>query len=264
MKKAALLSALLAMVTTGAMAKDWTEIRMAAEGAYPPFNATNADGSMRGLDIDIGNALCEQMKAKCTWVRQEWDGVIPALITRKFDVIMSSMTITDERRKKVDFTNKYYSSPLALVAKENSSITPDDVGTLKGKKIGVYRGTVGDTFATQFWGDKGVEVVRYAKMEEVYIDLKVGRLDGSLSDYWETYGSFLTTPDGKGYRYVGGLMYGKTADEKSVIGEGIGIAVRKKDQDLKEALNRALAAIRANGNYDQIRKKYFTVDIYGN
>lgn len=190
--------------------------------------------------------------------------MIPGLVTRKFDVIMASMTITDERKAKVDFTNKYYSSPLALIAKENSPITPDELGTLKGKKIGVQRGTVGDNFATKFWGDKGVEVVRYAKMEEVYMDVKSGRLDASLCDYWETYGSFLTTPEGKGYSYVGGLMYGKTVEEKSIVGEGIGIAVRKKDQDLKEALNSALAAVRANGKYDQIRKKYFPVDIYGN
>ena len=263
MKKAVLLSALLALASVGVSAKEWTEIRMASEGAYPPFNETSADGSMKGLDIDLGNALCEQMKAKCTWVKQEWDGMIPALITRKYDTIMASMSITEERKAKVDFTNKYYSSPLALIAKDGSPLQPE-VGTLKGKKIAVQRGTVSDNFATKYWDGKGVEVVRYAKQDEAYMDLKSGRVDAALADYWEAYGGFLTKSEGKGYSYTGGLMYGKTAEEKAVIGEGIGIAVRKKDQDLKEQLNKALAAIRANGKYDQIRKKYFPVDIYGN
>lgn len=263
MKKAVLLSALLAMATTGALAKDWTEIRMATEGAYPPFNETASDGSMKGLDVDLGNALCEQMKAKCTWVKQEWDGMIPGLVTRKFDVIMASMTITEERKAKVDFTNKYYSSPLALVAKNGSPLRPE-VATLKGKKIAVQRGTVADNYATKFWEGKGPEIVRYAKQDEVYMDIKSGRLDGGLSDYWESYGGFLTKPEGNGYGVAGDFVNGKNAEEKAVVGEGIGIAVRKKDQDLKEQLNKALAAVRASGKYDQIRKKYFPMDIYGN
>lgn len=263
MKKAVLLTALLALASTGVMAKEWKEIRMASEGAYPPFNETAADGSLRGLDIDLGNALCEQMKAKCTWVKQEWDGMIPALITRKYDTIMSSMSITEERKAKVDFTNKYYASPLALIAKSGSPLKPE-IASLKGKRVAVQRGTVSDNFATKYWDGKGVEVVRYAKQDEAYLDLNSGRIDAALADYWEAYGGFLTKPEGKGYGYLGELMNGKTAEEKGVIGEGIGIAVRKKDQDLKEQLNKALAAIRANGKYEQIRKKYFPIDIYGN
>ena len=263
MKKAVLLTALLALASAGVTAKEWKEIRMASEGAYPPFNETAADGSLRGLDIDLGNALCEQMKAKCTWVKQEWDGMIPALMTRKYDTIMASMSITEERKAKVDFTNKYYSSPLALIAKDGSPLKPE-IAVLKGKRVAVQRGTVSDNFATKYWDGKGIEVVRYAKQEEAYLDLKSGRIDAALADYWEAYGGFLNKPEGKGYSYQGELMYGKTAEEKGVIGEGIGIAVRKKDTDLKEQLNKALAAIRANGKYDQIRKKYFPMDIYGN
>lgn len=263
MKKAVLLSALLALASVGVSAKDWTEIRLASEGAYPPFNETAADGSMRGFDIDLGNALCEQMKARCSWVKQEWDGMIPGLVVRKFDAVIASMSITTERKAKVDFTNKYYSSPLALIAKDGSPLLPD-AASLKGKKVAVQRGTVSDNFATKYWDGKGPEVVRYAKQEEAYLDLKSGRMDAGLSDYWEAYGGFLTKPEGKGYGYVGSLMYGKNAEEKGVIGEGIGIAVRKKDKDLTEQLNKALDAIRANGKYDTIRKKYFPVDIYGN
>jgi histidine transport system substrate-binding protein len=262
MKKAVLLSALLALASTGVMAKDWKEIKMASEGAYPPFNELAADGSLKGFDIDIGNALCAEMKAKCTWVKQEWDGMIPALTSRKFDAIVASMSITEERKQKVDFTNKYYASPLALIAKDGSPLKPE-VATLKGKKIGVQRGTVADNFATKFWEGKGPEVVRYGKQDEAYLDLKSGRLDGAFADYWEAWGGFLTKPEGKGYGVVGEHVYGKTKEEMGVVGDGIGIAIRKKDTDLKAQLNKALAAIRANGKYDEVRKKYFPTDIYG-
>lgn len=262
MKKTAMLFALLALCA-GASAKDWNEIRLASEGAYPPFNSTAADGSMKGFDIDIGNALCEEMKAQCTWVKQDWDGMIPALISRKFDAIIASMSITEERKAKVDFTDKYYASPLALVAKSGSALRPS-LASLKGKRVAVQRGTVADSYATKYWDGKGPEVVRYAKQEEVYLDIKSGRMDAVLADYLETYGSFLTKPEGAGFDVAGEQMFGSNAEEKAVIGEGIGIAVRKRDKDLTEKLNRALAAIRSSGKYDAIRKKYFPMDIYGN
>lgn len=254
---------LLALVAGSAMAKDWAEVRLASEGAYPPFNESAADGSMRGLDIDIGNAICAEMKLKCTWVKQDWDGMIPALISRKFDAIIASMSITDERKAKVDFTNKYYSSPLALVGKTGSPLRAD-LASLKGKKIGVQRGTVADNFATKFWDGKGINIVRYAKQDECYLDLAAGRMDAAWVDYWEAWGGFLTKPEGKGYVVLGDKVNGKTAEERATIGDGIGIAIRKKDQDLKEMFNKGLAAIRANGTYAKIVKKYFADDIYGN
>ncbi|WP_297361167.1 ABC transporter substrate-binding protein [Thauera sp.] len=263
MKKYALLCAVLALQAGASFAKDWTEIRLASEGAYPPFNMTAADGSMRGFDIDIGNALCEELKARCTWVKQEWDGMIPALMSRKFDAIVASMSITDERKAKVDFTDKYYASPLALIAKKGSPLQPD-LATLKGKKIGIQRGTVSDNFATRYWDGKGPEIIRYAKQDEAYLDLRSGRMDAAFADYLEAYGGFLTKPEGEGYDVAGERLFGKTAEEKAVIGEGIGIAVRKRDKELTEQLNKALAAIRANGKYDEIQKRYFPMDIYGN
>lgn len=263
MKKYALLCAVLALHAGAGFAKDWNEIRLASEGAYPPFNLIAADGSLQGFDIDIGNALCEEMKAKCTWVKQEWDGMIPALMSRKFDAIVASMSITEERKAKVDFTDKYYASPLALITKKGSPLQPD-LATLKGKKVGVQRGTVSDNYATRYWDGKGPEIVRYAKQDEAYLDLRSGRMDAAFADYLEAYGGFLTKPEGEGYDVAGERLFGKTAEEKAVIGEGIGIAVRKRDKELTEQLNKALAAIRANGKYDEIQKKYFPMDIYGN
>lgn len=263
MKKNALLCALLALTASTSFAKDWNEIRLASEGAFPPFNITAADGSLQGFDIDIGNALCEEMKAKCTWVKQDWDGMIPALVSRKFDAILASMSITEERKAKVDFTQKYYASPLALIAKKGSPLQPD-LQSLTGKKVGVQRGTVADNYATRYWDGKGPEIVRYAKQDEAYLDLRSGRMDAAFSDYLEAWGGFLTKPEGEGYDVAGERLFGKNAEEKGVIGEGIGIAVRKRDKELTEKLDRAIAAIRANGKYDAIQKKYFPMDIYGN
>jgi histidine transport system substrate-binding protein len=107
-------------------------------------------------------------------------------------------------------------------------------------------------------------VVRYAKQEEAYADLASGRVDASLVDYWEALGSFLAAPEGKSFAVLGEKIYGKTAQERAVVGDGIGIAIRKKDTDLKEIMNKGIAAIRANGTYDKIAKKYFKEDIYGN
>ena len=263
MKKLFAMAALLALCISAVQAKDWKSIRLASEGAYPPFNEIAPDGSLRGFDIDIGNAVCAELKAKCVWVKQEWDGMIPALMARKFDAIIASMSITEERKAKVDFSQKYYASPLALIARSGSALRPD-AGVLAGKKVGVQRGTVADNFATKFWEGKKVSVVRYAKQDEAYLDLKSGRLDAAFADHLEAWGGFLNTADGKGYVVLGDLLYGKTAEEKGVIGEGIGIAVRKKDPDLKAQFNKALTALRANGTYETLQKKYFPMDIYGN
>ncbi|MGD9871773.1 MAG: ABC transporter substrate-binding protein [Thauera sp.] len=257
-----LMLAALALVAQGAVAKDWSSVRFATEGAYPPFNTVDTAGNVQGFDVDIANALCEQMQVKCTWVKQEWDGMIPALLSRKFDAISASMSITEERKKRVDFTERYYATPLALVAKEGSPLVPE-IASLKGKRIGVQRGTVADNHATRFWEREGVSIVRYARQEEAYLDLSAGRIDAAWADALVADGGFLKTDAGTGYAFVGGLYYGKNADEKGVIGEGVGIAVRKQDGELKQKLNEALAAIRASGKYDEIRAKYFDYDIYG-
>ena len=189
--------------------------------------------------------------------------MIPALVARKFDAILASMSITEDRKKKVDFSNKYYASPVALIGKNGSPLKPD-LAVLKGKKVAAQRGTVADNFATKFWGKEGVTIVRYAKQEEAYADLKSGRVDAAIADYWEAKGGFLDADAGKGFGMLGEKIYGKTADERATVGEGIGIAVRKQDKELKEIFNKGIAAIRAKGTYDKIAKKYFSEDIYGN
>ncbi len=240
-----------------AQAKEWTKIRFGVEGAYPPFSSMTEDGELQGFDIDIAHALCEQMNAECTLVPQDWDGIIPALLARKYDAIIASMSITEERKKKVNFTDKYYQTP-ARFARPRGSGVEISAADLKGKKVGVQRATIHDNFLTEVFGDE-VEVVRYGSQDEAYLDAVSGRLDLLMADAVALMDGFLNTEQGGGWEFVG-----PPYTDVKYFGEGAGIAVRKRDSDLQEQLNAAIAAIRANGVYRQINEKYFDFDIYGN
>ena len=163
------LAALAAMVMTGgvAEAKEWKNVRIGIEGAYPPFNQTEANGDLTGFDVDIAKALCEQMKVKCTLVKQDWDGMIPSLLTRKFDAIISTMDITPERSKQVAFTDPYYANSALVIAKKDAFKSFDD---LKGKRIGMENGTTHQKYLQ----DKHPEVktVAYDSYQNAIIDLK--------------------------------------------------------------------------------------------
>ena len=251
------LPALLALATTAshAQAPDWKKIRIGVEGAYPPFSEVGPDGKLKGFDIDIAMALCAEMKAECTLVPQEWDGIIPALQSRKFDAIVASMAITEERLKVVNFTAKYYNTPSRLVAKAGATLEASAAG-LKGKRIGVQRSTIQDRFATATF--TGSEIVRYAKADEVYLDLAAGRVDVVFADTLAVDGGFLKKPQGKGFAF-----FGPSYDDPKFFGTGSGIAVRKADTALQAKFNAAIPAIRANGVYKKINDKYFAFDVYG-
>ena len=253
---------LLSMSAVLAHAKDWKEIKIGYEGAYPPFSSMQADGSPAGFDIDIAKALCVQLKAKCTLVQTAWDGLIPALQSEKIDAIVASMAITEERKQKVSFTEKYYNAPRRLVAPKSSGIVEGSVEELKAKRIGVQRGTLADKYSTAYWIPKGVQVIRYATQDEVYLDLRSGRLDAGLQDSTQAYSGFLTKPEGANYKFVGQPILGSTPEQKTLLGEGYGIPIRKTDDDLRQQLNQGIDAIRANGVYQSIVKKYFDFDIY--
>jgi arginine/ornithine transport system substrate-binding protein len=239
-----------------AEAKDWTKVRIGVEGAYPPFSLVGPDGQLQGFDIDIAKALCEQMKVECTLVQQDWDGIIPALLARKYDAIIASMSITEERRQKVDFSDKYYDTPARFVARKGANIVISKEG-LQGKKIGVQRATIHDKYVTDNFGD-AVEVVRYGTADEVDLDLVAGRIDMRLDDAVVISEGFLKTEQGKDFEFVGPPM-----NDDRWFGEGVGIAMRKGDTELKEMFNKAIDEIRANGTYDKIAKKYFDFDVYG-
>jgi len=249
-------AALLTLGATAAMAKDWTKIRVATEGAYAPFNYVTPDGELAGFDVDIAKALCAELKADCTIVKQDWDGMIPALMARKFDAIVASMTITEERKQKVDFTDKYYQTPARAVIKKGSDIEISAEG-LAGKKIGVQRETIHDRFVTDTFGSTA-EIVRYGTQDEANLDAVAGRVDVLFADSVALSEGFLKTDQGKDFAFAG-----PSFTDPKYFGIGAGIAIRKQDSDLRDALNKALAAIRTNGTYDKIAAKYFDFNVYG-
>ncbi|MCQ9424013.1 ABC transporter substrate-binding protein [Pseudomonas sp. LJDD11] len=257
MKKLVLFGALALSMLAQPVLADEKPLKIGIEAAYPPFASKAADGNIVGFDYDIGNALCEEMKVKCTWVEQEFDGLIPALKVRKIDAILSSMSITDDRKKSVDFTGKYYNSPARLVMKDGTVVS-DSLEELKGKRIGVQRGSIHERFAREVLAPKGVAVTPYSSQNEIYLDIGAGRLDGTVADATLLQDGFLKTDAGKGYAFTG-----PSFTDPKYFGEGIGIAVRKGDKQNLERLNAAIAAIRANGKYKAIQDKYFDFDIYG-
>lgn len=229
-------------------------LRMGVEGAYAPFSMKQADGSLTGFDIDIALALCAELDRECELVEQEWDGMIPALIANKYDAIVASMSITEDRRKKVDFTDKYYATPTRFIAKEGAAIELTREGT-KGVKIGLLRGTTMQCYVEKHFPDADIKL--YNTQEDVFADLVAGRLDIQINNTLQAIDGFLNTPQGKGFAFHGGDL-----DDVACLGEGTGIAVRKGDA-LAAELSAAILAIRANGVYQQINDKYFPVDIYG-
>ncbi|MCB1474852.1 MAG: ABC transporter substrate-binding protein [Rhodobiaceae bacterium] len=238
-----------ALIGTAAQAKDWSTIRIGTEGAYPPFNYFDSNSQLQGFDVDIAKALCEEMKAECTFVAQDWDGIIPALLANKYDAIVASMSITDERKQQVDFTDKYYTNALNFVSMKGApaEVTPE---ALAGKTLGAQSSTVSANVLEDKYKNSTIRL--YPTQDEAYADLAAKRLDAVLADSGPT-ALWLKTDDANCCAFMG---------EPVVKDDEIGIAVRKEDTDLKEALNKALAAIIENGTYKKINEKYFPFSIY--
>ncbi|WP_136805613.1 ABC transporter substrate-binding protein [Desulfosediminicola flagellatus] len=257
MKRIVVLIALSFLICTGAaQAKDWTKIRVAIEGAYPPFSQVSPDGTLIGFDVDIAVALCEAIGAEPVLVAQDWDGMIPGLLARKYDTIIASMSITEERLQKVDFTKKYYQTPAKFMVKKG--IIPQfSMEALKGKVIGVQRETIHDKYLTDIYG-KTVEIKRYGSLDEAYLDVEAGRIDIVMADSVALMEGFLSKDKGADYEFVGPDMV-----DPKFFGPGIGAAVRKQDGELKQKLNEAIDTIRANGTYEKIQNKYFNFNVYG-
>ena len=258
MKKFLITVAVIALVcAAGAVqAKDWKTVRIGVEGAYPPFSYTTADGKLEGFDIDIARALVKAMGAEIKLVAQDWDGIIPALMARKYDGIIASMSITEERKKKVAFSNKYYNTPAKFVCKKGT-VKEFTKATLKGKTVGVQRATTHDSYLTDNYG-KDVNIKRYATQDDAYLDMAAGRVDFLLADSVALSDGFLKKPEGKDFEFIGPDM-----TDVRWFGEGVGVACRKKDKDLVEMFNKAIDQIRADGTYKKIQDKYFNFNVYG-
>lgn len=224
--------------------------------SYPPFFAKDASGKWQGWEIDLMDAVCAEMKEKCSIVELSWDGLIPALNAKKFDVIWSSMSKTDERLKVIDFTDKYYNTPSKLIGASDTKpgATADSV---KGKTIGIQVSTIQSDYYKKYFSTVASEKT-YQTLDEAFQDLAAGRIDYVFGDSI-ALDAFLKSDIGKNCC----ADMGNVADDPQILGAGVSGGVRKDDVALKAKLNAAIAAVRASGKYDEISKKYFSFDIYG-
>jgi len=251
---------LLASLYIGALAFSFSatvnaeKIKLGTEGAYAPFNSIGPDGKLIGFDIEIGEALCNAMGDECEWVTSDWDGIIPALLAKKFDAIVASMSITDERKQKIDFTGKYYTSPVKFAQVKGASFEITENG-LKGKLVAVQSSTVTENFVRGAFPE--VKVKAYKTQEEANLDFVAGRVDLLAADSFVLF-DFLESKQGNKAEAVG-----PDFDDVKYLGEGIGIGIRKGDDELRNKLNAAIDKIRADGTYKKINDKYFKFDVYG-
>ncbi|AIY41658.1 Lysine-arginine-ornithine-binding periplasmic protein precursor [Collimonas arenae] len=260
MKKIITTVSLALLAISGSVnAADWSgkEIKLGIDPTYPPLEFKTADGKLTGFGVEITEALCAELRARCTWVEISFDGMIPGLLAKKFDAIASSMTINQKRMEQIAFTNKISNAPARLVVKRGSDLLPT-AESLKGKRVGVAQGSSQEAYALAVLRPAGVDVIAYKGQDQVYEDLIVGRLDASLQASIAASDGFLNKPQGKDFMFAGPAL-----EDPKFFGLGDGIGLRKKDVALREDLNQALATILANGTYARINKKYFDFDVYG-
>jgi len=264
----------LLMTISFAYAGDWSKIKIGTEGAYPPWNGTNAAGELEGAEIDLVFDLCKRMKAACELVAQDWDGIIPALQNGKYDAIMAGMSITAERMEVINFSQGYAnepasfsvlkSSPLASL-KFSGKVNMDALDgkskklikslkkTLKGATVGVQGSTTHENFVKQVLGDT-VTMKSYDTQENLELDLSVGRIDAALSDQGSME-KFMESDNGKNIAFIGPGLGG------GPFGGGVGVGLRKADTDLLEMFNKAIDGARADGTLAKHFTKWFGKDI---
>jgi polar amino acid transport system substrate-binding protein len=236
--------------TSLASAKDWKTIRIGTEGAYAPFNFKDADGKLQGFDVDIALAVCEKLKAECTVVAQDWDGIIPALTAGKYDAIFASMSITDERKQAIDFSRPYYNTPSAFVTAKDSGLAGAAPADLSGKTLGAQSSTIQAAYLEEHYKDADIKL--YPSQEEVNLDLTAGRIDALFVDKLVAI-DWLKTDDGKCCALLG---------DDIQVGGGVGAGVRKEDTDLRDMISKAIEEIKADGTYAKINAKYFDFSIW--
>ncbi|MCU1728847.1 transporter substrate-binding domain-containing protein [Pseudomonas sp. 7P_10.2_Bac1] len=251
MKKAFLaLSALtLCMAAGSVLAKDYKELRFGVDPSYAPFESKAADGSLVGFDIDLGNAICAELKVKCKWVESDFDGMIPGLKANKFDGVISSMTVTPTREKAIDFSNELFSGPTSLVYKKGSGLSAD-TASLQGKTVGYEQGTIQEAYAKAVLDKAGVKTQAYANQDQVYADLVSGRLDASVQDMLQAELGFLKSPQGVGYE-ISAPIDDPLLPSKTAVG------IKKGNQVLQTLLNKGIKALHDDGTYAKIQQKHF-------
>lgn len=246
-------AALLAALWIGTGAAFAQTLRIATEGAFPPFNAVGASGEPEGFEIDLGRALCREMKRPCVFVLQDWDGLIAGLKAHRYDAIMSSMAITPSRAKRIAFSRRYYLAPAAFAARKADSLAAVTPDALAGRSAGAAQNSEHAAYLDDLY--PRTELKLFGDLKSAMLDLAAERIDLVLGDKREIW-SFLETREGQCCRIVA------DAPENPVYhGLGIGVGVRREDEALRAAFDAAIAAVQASGEYDQIRARYFPFDI---
>ncbi|MFQ5971640.1 MAG: transporter substrate-binding domain-containing protein [Alphaproteobacteria bacterium] len=267
-------AAALALTVGAAQGKDWKQVKIGTEGAYPPWNSTNADGQLVGAEIDLAMELCKRMGVTCEVVAQDWDGIIPALKNGKYDAIMAGMSITEERMTQINFSRGYFNDPARLAVLKDSelagletveNLTLDDIDAaeqetldklktaLSGKTVGVQIATIHQNFVEKYLGD-AVDLRTYQTQDELNLDLQVGRIDVALADNG-AFADFMEKAEGENIVLTGPKMSG------DVFGAGVGVGIRKEDEDLLALFNKAIEEATADGTVGRISKDWFGFDL---
>jgi polar amino acid transport system substrate-binding protein len=236
-------------------------LRAGTECTYFPFNFRDADGTLKGYDVDVGNEIGKRLNMKVEWVCQKWDGMLPALLANKYDVILASLSITEERRQKIDFSVSYrlsigqFVGPKAKGLKLFKDDKTPDTAAFKGVKVGLQRGTTYENWITAKVPD--ATAVKYDTVEQTYLELKSGRVDVIMTNPMKTYLEFLSKPDGAGFEVIGPQI-----DEEKYFGTGAGVGLRKGEDALLKKIDAALVDMKKDGTLDKFSKVYFPFAIY--
>lgn len=217
-------------------------LRIATESSYKPLSYTDAQGNLIGFEIDLINALCDEMKTNCDVSSQEWDGLIPGLQAKKFDAIIAGMSITPERQQKVDFTDPYLNNGLILVAKKDENISVDN--DFSSVPVGAQRATIAAEYIEETHPNADLKL--YDTQENAYLDLTSGRIKALFSDK-VTAANWLMSDEGQAFEQKG---------DEFKSDDAMGIAVRKGDA-VVDKFNTALAALKESGKYDELAAPYF-------
>ncbi|HCR87227.1 MULTISPECIES: ABC transporter substrate-binding protein [Psychrobacter] len=230
-----------------AASDDDNVLRIGTEGAYAPFNYTNADGTLGGFDVEIANAICDDLQMTCEIIAQDWDGIIPGLKAGKYDAIVAAMSVTPERAKQVAFTDPYFSNALVFLAKKDSSFDPANSSDINAHSIAAQRSTISSQWLENAYPKADMKL--YDTLSNAFLDLGSGRVDAMISDKLPAL-EWLGSASGSNYAIKG---------DEIDINDNFAIAVRPNDEALQTKINKSLANLKSNGTYDKINQKYFAV-----
>ncbi len=275
MKKFLLVVLSLSVFGLASIANSQT-IRIGTEGAYPPWNNINSAGDLEGAEIDFGNEACKRMGVTCEWVTQDWDGIIPALLQGKYDIIIAGMSITEERKEKVNFTTGYMTDGARFAVLKDSGLSDLNIAgmakvnlnnaggkeqaaigqliaAMDGKTVCVQSSTIHQNFLEKHMSG-AVDVKLYQAVDDHNLDLAAGRCDAVLADVGSII-DFMESDGGVDVAFTGPTFSG------GVFGDGVGGAVRKEDNDILDMWNAVISEMSKDGTTAEITKRWFGRDI---